>query len=152
MTVVFSCYKIGKSKSPWKSCKHFEKGRGGCAVIPVDRCVLSYIWCFVACQDPQSMKFSRKDYWGGLPLPTPGDLPDSEIKPLFLASPALAGIFFTTAPPGKLWQMWAQSLRQWPHVGHSMVTNLTASAGDAGLIPGLGRSSGGGNGYPSPLF
>ena len=152
MTVVFSCYKIGKSKSPWKSCKHFEKGRGGCAVIPVDRCVLSYIWCFVARQDPQSMKFSRKDYWGGLSLPTPGDLPDSEIKPLFLASPALAGRFFTTAPPGKLWQMWAQSLRQWPHVGHSMVTNLTASAGDAGLIPGLGRSSGGGNGYPSPLF
>ena len=31
----------------------------------------------------------------------PGDLPDSGIKPLSLASPALAGGFFTTEPPGK---------------------------------------------------
>ena len=29
-----------------------------------------------------------------------------------------------------------------------MVKNLPASAGDAGLIPGLGRSPGGGNGNP----
>ena len=32
----------------------------------------------------------------------PGDLPDSGIEPVFLASPALAGGFFTTAPPGIL--------------------------------------------------
>ena len=48
------------------------------------------------------MKFSRKDYWNGLPLPIPGDFPDSEIEPLFPASPALAGRFFTTTPRGKL--------------------------------------------------
>ena len=36
-----------------------------------------------------------------LPFPTPGDLPNPGIKPMFLASPALAGRFFTTAPPGK---------------------------------------------------
>ena len=29
-----------------------------------------------------------------------------------------------------------------------MVKNLPANAGDAGSIPGLGRSSGEGNGYP----
>ena len=29
-----------------------------------------------------------------------------------------------------------------------MVKNLPASAGDTGLIPGLGRSPGGGNGNP----
>ena len=29
-----------------------------------------------------------------------------------------------------------------------MVKNLPANAGDAGLIPGLGRSPEGGNGYP----
>ena len=29
------------------------------------------------------------------------DLPDPGIKPAFLGSPALAGRFFTTAPPGK---------------------------------------------------
>ena len=27
-----------------------------------------------------SMEFSRQEYWGGLPLPPPGDLPDPGIK------------------------------------------------------------------------
>ena len=31
----------------------------------------------------------------GLPFPTPGDLLDPEIGPVFLISPALAGEFFT---------------------------------------------------------
>ena len=35
-------------------------------------------------------------------LLAPGDLPDPGIKLASLASPALAGGFFTTAPPGKL--------------------------------------------------
>ena len=54
----------------------------------------------VACQAPGSTEFSRQEYWSGLPFPTPGDLPDQGIKPKTLASPALAGRFFTTAPPG----------------------------------------------------
>ena len=33
-----------------------------------------------------SMGFSREDYWAGLPFPSPGDHPNSEIKP---GSPAL---------------------------------------------------------------
>ena len=42
--------------------------------------------------------FPRQDYWsGGLPLPTPGDLPDPGIEPASLASLALAGTFFTTS-------------------------------------------------------
>ena len=32
----------------------------------------------------------------------PGDLPNSGTEPVFLASPALAGGFFTAAPPGIL--------------------------------------------------
>ena len=36
-----------------------------------------------------------------LPVPFPGDLPDSGIEPTSL-SPVLAGSFFTTASPGKL--------------------------------------------------
>ena len=27
------------------------------------------------------MEFSRQEYWSGLPFPSPGDLPDPEIKP-----------------------------------------------------------------------
>ena len=52
----------------------------------------------VACQAPLSMGFPRQEYWSGLPFPSPGDLPDSGIKPM---SPALAGRFFTTEPPTK---------------------------------------------------
>ena len=44
----------------------------------------------VAHQAPLSMVFSRQEYWSGLPLPFPGDLPDPEIKP---GSPALQAVF-----------------------------------------------------------
>ena len=52
----------------------------------------------VARQAPLSMAFPRQEYWSGLSFPSPGDLPDSGIEP---RSPALAGRFFTTEPPGK---------------------------------------------------
>ena len=38
----------------------------------------------------------RQEHWSGLPFPTPGNLPDLGIKPVSLASPRLAGRFFTT--------------------------------------------------------
>ena len=69
-------------------------------------CVLSSvqllvnIW-IVACQAHLTMGFPRQEYWSGLPFPFPGDLPHSGIKPMSLASPALAGGFFTTEPPEK---------------------------------------------------
>ena len=47
------------------------------------------------------MGFPGQDYWSELPLPPPGDLPDVGIEPEASASPALAGGFFTTEPPGK---------------------------------------------------
>ena len=34
-----------------------------------------------AYQAPPSMGFSRREYWSGVPLPSPGDLPDPGIKP-----------------------------------------------------------------------
>ena len=48
-----------------------------------------------------SMEFSKQEYWSRLPFPTPGDLPNPSIEPLCLESPAFAGGFFTTVPPGK---------------------------------------------------
>ena len=45
--------------------------------------------------------FPGQEYWNRLPFPPPGDLPDPGIKPTSLASPALAGGFFTAAPSGK---------------------------------------------------
>ena len=35
----------------------------------------------VAYQAPLSMRFSRQEYWSGLPFPSPGDLPNPGIKP-----------------------------------------------------------------------
>ena len=34
---------------------------------------------------PPSVEFSRQEYWSGLPFPSPGDLPDPGIKPVFAA-------------------------------------------------------------------
>ena len=42
------------------------------------------------------MEFSRQEYLSGVLFPIPGDLPNPEIKPTSLVSPALAGRFFTT--------------------------------------------------------
>ena len=50
----------------------------------------------VAHQVPLSMEFSKQEYWSGLPFPTPGNLPNPGIKPTSPASPALAGVFFST--------------------------------------------------------
>ena len=52
----------------------------------------------LAHQAPLSMGFPRQEYWTGLTLSSPGDLPYPETK---LTSPGLAGRFFTTEPPGK---------------------------------------------------
>ena len=43
----------------------------------------------VAHQAPLSMKFSRKEYWSGLPFPSPGNLPDPGTDPMSPAIPAL---------------------------------------------------------------
>ena len=51
----------------------------------------------VACQAPLSIGFPRKEYWSGLPCPSPGDLPNPGTELLSLMSPALAGRFFTTS-------------------------------------------------------
>ena len=53
--------------------------------------LLSHVRLFVtpwtvAYQAAPTMEFSRQEYWSGLPLPSPGDLPDPGIEP---RSPAL---------------------------------------------------------------
>ena len=53
--------------------------------------LLSYVQLFVtpwtvAYQDPLSMEFFRKEYWNGLPVPTPEDLPDPGMEAVSLES------------------------------------------------------------------
>ena len=59
-----------------------------CVRVCVCACTLSRVQFFVtpstvACQAPLSIKFSRQEYWNGLPLPSLGSesIPDSGIKP-----------------------------------------------------------------------
>ena len=54
----------------------------------------------VALQAPLSTEFFRQEYWSGLPLTPPGDLPDLGIEPTSPVAPALTGEFFTTEPLG----------------------------------------------------
>ena len=53
----------------------------------------------VAYEAPQSMEFSRQEYWSGLPFPSPGDLPNPGIKP---RSPALQADALLSEPPSFL--------------------------------------------------
>ena len=53
----------------------------------------------IASQAPLSMGFPKQEYWRGLPLPSPGNLPNPGFEPGSLAS---ADGFFTAEPPGKL--------------------------------------------------
>ena len=75
---------------------------------------LSRVWLLAtpwtaAYQALPSMGFSGQQYWSGVPLPSPGDLPDSETD---IMPSVLAGRFFTTEPPGK------------PHLGYFYETYL----------------------------
>ena len=85
---------------------------------PSHQCMLSHfsqVWlsatlCTIICQVPPSIRFSRQEYWSGLPCPSPGDFPDLGIKPASVtSSPALAGRFFTTSSP--IWE--APSVCHW---------------------------------------
>ena len=55
----------------------------------------------VARQPPLFLRFSRQEYESWLPWPLPEDLHDPGIEPMSLITPALAGGFFTLAPPEK---------------------------------------------------
>ena len=71
----------------------------------------------MACHAPLYTGFPRQKYWSGLPFPSPGDLPGSRVEPV---SPALAGEFFTTEPPGESpmdsLPMWSLGSQYFPYV------------------------------------
>ena len=75
------------------------------------QCTLGCVQLFetrqaVVRQAPRSMGSSSQEYWSGLPFPLSGDIPDPGIKTASPESPALAGRFFTTEPPGKSLNKW----------------------------------------------
>ena len=53
----------------------------------------------VAYEAPQSIEFSRQEYWSGLPFPSPGDFPNPGIEP---RSPTLQTDALPSEPPSLL--------------------------------------------------
>ena len=104
----------------------------------------------VAHQAPLSVGFPRQEYWSGVPFPSPMDLPNPGIE---FESAALACGFFTIEPPREA--IYKRQMRINVHVcaivgfpGGSDGKESACNAGDLDLIPGLGRSPGGGHGNP----
>jgi len=64
------------------------------------------------------MGFSRQEYWSGLPLPSPEDLPNPGIKP---RCPHCKQILLQSEPPGKSlkyfkWQLNLTNVKQKMHI------------------------------------
>ena len=84
------------------------------------------------------MGFLRQEYWTELPFPSPGDLPDLGLEPIF--------------PPlqvdSLLLNHWGmnQPIHLVPAVSDGKASAY--SVGNLGSIPGSGRSPGEGNGNP----
>ena len=63
-------------------------------------CLFETLWT-VAYQALLFMGFSRQEDWSGLPCLSPGDLPNSRIKPMSPVSSGLQANSLPTKPPGK---------------------------------------------------
>ena len=83
-------------------------------------CSVAQSWT-VACQAPQSVEFARQEYWSKLPFPPLGDLPNPGTEPSSPVSPALAGGFFITVPPGKPKAITLQLKKKKDRPGQTMV-------------------------------
>ena len=64
----------------------------------------------VAHQAPLSLGFPRQEYWSGLPLPAPGDLPNPGIKPASHVSPELADVFLTASTTWEILHIFLKKL------------------------------------------
>ena len=69
------------SDSP-NSSKASQEQKNCCGGIVIKTCpTLATPWT-VTRQVSLSLEFSSQEHWSGLPFPSPGDVPDPEIKPV----------------------------------------------------------------------
>ena len=115
---------------------------------------LSHVWLFAtpwttAYQAPLSVGFSRQEYWNGLPLLSPNDLPNPGIKP---RSHALWAEALPSEPLEKSnMEVRAYSNKELGSVGFpsgSVGQESACNVRGLGSIPGSGRLPGGGHGSP----
>ena len=100
----------GKQTGYWEKAQGPQSQRLGSKnflVFPQTLCLETVVVSMCACVHAQSgrvahqvplfMEFCRQEFWSGLPLSSPGALPNPVIKPASALSPALAGGFFPTS-------------------------------------------------------
>ena len=103
-----------------------------CACVLVTQsCLFVSLWT-VACQSPLSMGYFRKEYWSGLPFPSPGDLPDLGIEPAFPVSPALQAVSLPAEPLGKPFKYAYANFQRCdshiqPHISHMCIVTSVSS-------------------------
>ena len=73
-----ACY-VGRLYACWQPALVFCAAAGG-GLVSQSCPTLVTAW-IVACQVPLSMGFSMQEYWSGLPVPPPEDLPNAGIEP-----------------------------------------------------------------------
>ena len=100
-----------------------------------------------ASQAIPSRGFSRQEYWSGLPLPSPGNLRDSEIEP---GSSALQADALPSKPPGRTRSQFSKQSSQASLVAQ-MVHNLPAMR-RPGLDPWVRKIPWRREWQPNPVF
>jgi len=99
-----------------------------------------------AYQAPPSMGFSRQEYWSGVPLPSPASL----VAQLIKNQPVIQETSVRFLGQKILWRRdWLSTPVFLGFSGGLDGEEPSCNAGDLSLIPGLGRSPGGGHGNPS---
>ena len=88
--------KLAVGTGPSYSTNHYESQLLNDVCVLVAQLRLATPWD-VAHQAPLSVEFSRQEYWSGVPLPSPGDLPDPGMEP---GSPAMQADPLPSEPPG----------------------------------------------------
>ena len=100
------------------------------------------VWLSVTPQTIQSMEFSRQEYWREKTFPSPRDLPNPGTGPAYLA---LVGRFFPLSLKLYTLNCILYTILSFPD---SSVGKESAYNADPSSIPGSGRSTGEGIGYP----
>ena len=89
---------IESLQKPILAPEHTERVLSSLKVKWLSRVQLFATQWTVGHQAPPFMGFSRQEHWSGLPFPSPGDLPNSGIKP---ESPHCRQMLLPSEPPGK---------------------------------------------------
>ena len=110
-----SCQKMGLLY-PTQKLKVMEDNFSDCCCTVSQSWLISFVTTWTAAhQAPVSVEFSRQEYWSGLPILPPGDLPNPGIK---FMSPALQAASLLLSDQGsplfQITRIYVHYSQQWP--------------------------------------